>query len=1789
MTNILKFFALLFLLCFMPIVAGTTAQAAAPRAAVSATTAQAALLQAASGHSNFANDRRNAEPSLLTPSTTTLTSSLNPAPVGVPVTFTATVTGSGGTPTGSVIFLSASSVQLAVVNLTNGKASFTPSSSILPLGSLSLTAVYSGDIAFLPSTSLNLTEVVEQAIDTVTGLLSSNSSAAFGAPITLSVNVTASGLIPTGLVTFLDGSTQIGTGTLTSGATSLAISTLSVGKHTLSAVFGGATGLLGSTSVSLTQTIIQATPLISITANANPIVFGQPLTLNITVLGVGGILPSGLITLTDGSTTLGNVTLNGSGVGSFVASTLGAGTHSITALIAADSNFLSALSSALTETINKAASTVNMITSPNPATAGQPITLSATVTGPGGTPVGSVNFMDGGTSLGTANLVNGVANLTTATLGQGTHTLTGAFGGTSNLLNGVSSGVSQLVNPSTANTASTTSLTVAPSPATFGQAVSLTVTVTGNGGTPTGSVTFVDGSTTIGTATLSGGAASFSATALGGGAHSLTAIYGGDNTFLTSTSAVIGETVDQAASVVVVTSSANPSTVGQAVTFSATVTGPGGTPTGSVTFKDGATVLGTGSLASGATSFTSTALAQGAHTITAAYGGSANLLTGVSTALAQVVNPNTATVASTTAVTVSPNPATFGQSLTFTVAVTGTGGTPTGTVTFQDGSTTIGTATLSGGAASFATAALGGGSHSFTATYSGDGTFKSSTSTTVTETISPAASTIAVVSSANPSIIDHAVTFTATVTGPGGTPTGSVTFKDGSTVLGTGTLTAGVASVTSTTLTQGTNTITATYSGSANLLSSVSTALSQVVNPSTATVASTTTMTVTPNPAVFGKPVTFTVTVTGTGGTPTGTVTFNDGSTTLGTVALANGTASFTTTLGGGSNSLTATYSGDGTFKSSTSTAVSETVTPASASVAVLAAPNPAVPGQPVTFTATVTGVGGTPTGSVTFKDGTTTIGTATLSGGAASFTIASLAAGNHSITASYSGDANFQGGVSSPITEDVTTGTSATALSSSLNPSIVGKSVTFTATVTGTGGTPAGSITFLNGSATLGSATLTGGVATISTSSLTAGTHIITAVYGGSGTFQGSVSPALSQSVNQSAATLASATVLISTPNPSTSGQLVTFTATVTGTGGTPTGSVTFEDGSMPIGTGALAAGKATFATAGLGSGIHLISALYSGDGTFLTSTSSALSQTINAATVSVGVYSFQSTLGVTDNAGSDNAHFHNPLAGAVDPANNHLFVADSANQRIQVVDTTTLQVVATIGVPGVAGADNTHFNLPGNMGFDTVTGRLFVADTGNQRVQIFDGQTFAFMGTVGAAGVTGADNNHFDSPVSARLNALTRQLYVADLGNSRVQVFDADTLGYITTLGTAGTSGTDNAHFNQPNDIDYNISTNQIMVSDGGNARVQMFDATSFAYNMTLGGANSADPTGNSTFALPDSVTFDPVSNLVLVADAGTNARVQVFDGMSFNYVMTVGTAGSKGTTNTEFVSPLGVTVDPRHAHVFVGDSANDRVQIFDIAPTPNFASVLPDSRSVLVGNPATIFATLINGGTTDLGNCQIALSVSAPPGLSLTYQTTDPATNRLVGTPNTPVSIAGNNGSQSFLINFQSDAPFDLPAMPIDFNCAGTAPAAVFTGVDTVDLLMSTTTVPDIIALSATPTDNGIVTVPQGGTGAFAVATVNIGIASSITVSLDTGIATLPVDLSICESNPTTGQCLAPPTPTVAVNYAAGATPTFSVFVQSTGPIPFSPADSRVFVRFEDSGGAIHGSTSVAVDTK
>jgi virginiamycin B lyase len=275
---------------------------------------------------------------------------------------------------------------------------------------------------------------------------------------------------------------------------------------------------------------------------------------------------------------------------------------------------------------------------------------------------------------------------------------------------------------------------------------------------------------------------------------------------------------------------------------------------------------------------------------------------------------------------------------------------------------------------------------------------------------------------------------------------------------------------------------------------------------------------------------------------------------------------------------------------------------------------------------------------------------------------------------------------------------------------------------------------------------------------------------------------------------------------------------------------------------------------------------------------------------------------------------------------------------------------------------------------------------------------------------------------------------------------------------------------------------------------------------------------------------------------------------------------------------------------------------------APTSPLSALLPTSQVSLpasaaqtafttaVSSPAsaggagfttaTAFATIINPDpTTTATDCAIQ-PFPLFPG-SFVYQTTNPATNALTGTANTPVSIPPGM-AQSFVIAITPNVAMPPTPLSFTFACANSGAAPVITDLDTLLFSASATPVPNIIALGATATNDQILHIAgTTGSNAFAVATFNLGSGDTVTAEVDTGDSMLPLALTICQTNPTSGQCLATPNgPTVTATINSNATPTFGVFATAKGTIPFHPQSNRIFARFFDSSGAPRGGTSVAV---
>jgi len=369
----------------------------------------------------------------------------------------------------------------------------------------------------------------------------------------------------------------------------------------------------------------------------------------------------------------------------------------------------------------------------------------------------------------------------------------------------------------------------------------------------------------------------------------------------------------RAPSTVVFTSSANPSLAGGPLTLTVVVTGSATTPTGLVTFKNGAATLGTAALdASGEATFDASALPAGTHQLTAVYSGDVTYLGSTSETLAQVVQLRATKTA------IDAPAVTYNAAATVVVTVSSPHGTPTGNVSLSvDGGAAQMSALDAAGKATCTLPGLAVGDHALAASYAAQGHYDGS-SATATLRVNLASTAVSLSSSCNPAAPGDRVTFTAQVTAlppGGGVPAGTVSFQENGTELGTATLDAsGLAAWATTALTAGTHEIAAVYAGNESYLGSISGPLVQTIGFRATTT------------AIDATSTNVVVTVSSPPAVPTGAVTLTvDGGTPL-TAELTPAAVQSPPTaratfdlsaLGAGDHALVASYARQGLFEAS--------------------------------------------------------------------------------------------------------------------------------------------------------------------------------------------------------------------------------------------------------------------------------------------------------------------------------------------------------------------------------------------------------------------------------------------------------------------------------------------------------------------------------------------------------------------------------------------------------------------------------------------------------------------------------------------------------------------------------------------------------------------------------------------------------------------------------------------------------------------------------------------------------
>ena len=367
--------------------------------------------------------------------------------------------------------------------------------------------------------------------------------------------------------------------------------------------------------------------------------------------------------------------------------------------------------------------------------------------------------------------------------------------------------------------------------------------------------------------------------------------------------------------------------------------------------------------------------------------------------------------------------------------------------------------------------------------------------------------------------------------------------------------------------------------------------------------------------------------------------------------------------------------------------------------------------------------------------------------------------------------------------------------------------------------------------------------------------------------------------------------------------------------------------------------------------------------------------------------------------NTGSANGQFNAPLGVATN--NTHIFIVDTDNHRVQILDINGNYV----GQFGSLGFGNGQFNTPDGIAINGT--HIFVADTNNNRIQILD-----FNGNyVTQFGSLGSGYREFNSPAGISINST--HIFIADRGNHRVQIWDNNGIA-ISEFGSGSDprGSTADGEFTSPSAIITNDT--HLFVVDQDNHRVQIFD-DSGNYVAKFGSQGTAD----GEFSFPTGITTN--STHLFVVDT-ENHRIQIFD-INGVYVSQI---GESGTGNGQFNSPRGITTNS--THLFIVDTGNNRLQVFE------FASIVPCANNEIRISTGCIIddaPPLIT-----VSSVQTIFLLDAPyREPTATISDNDPAYSETITITTTPIPVdTSSEGNYTITYTASDDAAGNSP-LPVE----------------------------------------------------------------------------------------------------------------------------------------------------------
>jgi hypothetical protein len=841
--------------------------------------------------------------------------------------------------------------------------------------------------------------------------------------------------------------------------------------------------------------------LTTVTTSNELVVIGTPVTVTANVVALKGkVVPTGTVKFTVLTTQIGeDCTLDANGTCSIIYTWNGKGEYPIVATFTGTGDFLDSVSAAKNQVVTRRTSSTTVVSSRPVALLGDPLTFTTTVTSPsgiGGTPTGSIILYayESNTVIGTCTLSAGSCQIDLAASTAGNHRVWASYSGDD--IEYLPSNSPYIYQLNSTKVVPTVTVTTSPSPSNFGELVTLTATVAGSAGMPTGVVRFEDNEATLANCTLdAAGTCSVTTTTFAPGSHTIvaeigeTSVYAGAEGSITHTVNQLGVATSTA-----VQSSSNPVKAGKNFNILVSVTSSAGVPTGSVEISNGASLIGTCTLVIGACQLTTSFADGGVFTVTAHYLGVTGTYLPSSHSYSQEILGASGS-GTTTTISSSGSSATVGDPVTLTSLVIATD-TATGSIAFKDNGVDIATCTLVASTCSLTHTFTSVGTHSVTATYLPAGNLKTSVGTLL-QVINKRTSTFFITATPNPAprlkFVHFEISLHSSATGPIWVEDGEMQ-KEACAALVAGHCTLDLAFST-----LGVHNLQFEYSGDA-LNSDAAVFFPVTVGQNFPTV----TLTSDKAPAEFYQSINFTANLSDT--SATGTVQFfADGVGMQSCVIQAGTCTSFFYRLSVGTHSVVAVYSGDTMTAGATSPALTQIVIPAATTTTIASSEHPFAYGAGLALTGTVTNGGAGPTGAIQFEDVTSTpeviLGTCELAGASSCILVLTtpLSIGNHTLVAEYVSDGNYAGSKSAQLSQEISKPTASVAVVSSKASAKLGEAVTLTVNVAPNGSPATGTAQFKDGNENFGPVLdLVSGSASITTSTLTAGAHNISAIYSG-------------------------------------------------------------------------------------------------------------------------------------------------------------------------------------------------------------------------------------------------------------------------------------------------------------------------------------------------------------------------------------------------------------------------------------------------------------------------------------------------------------------------------------------------------------------------------------------------------------------------------------------------------------------------------------------------------------------